>query len=215
MQWLQNDLPVILSAYGYGAVAVLLALESVGLPIPGATLLVGAAVYAGATQSLDIAGVIVAAIIGAAIGDNLAYWLGRRGVSTALRRYGRYVGLTERKLRLGASLFAQHGGKLVFAARFIAFLRVVTMYVAGISRMDWRRFALFNLAGSAAWALVFGVGAYHLGQQAHRLTGPLSLTLLVLGVTGAAAAALYFKRHIELLSVAAEVVSDRQASPPI
>jgi membrane protein DedA with SNARE-associated domain len=196
MQWIDHELPGLLSAYGYGAVAALLALESVGFPIPGATVLIAAAVYAGATDRLDIALVIAAAVAGAVTGDNAAYWLGRRTASDLLRRYGPYVGLTDRKLRLGAALFRRHGGKVVFAARFIAFLRVVTMYGAGISRMDWRTFALFNLAGSAAWALVFGAGAYHLGQQAHRLSGPVSVALLIAGAAGLAVAALVVRRHI-------------------
>jgi membrane protein DedA with SNARE-associated domain len=211
MQWIDHELPRLLSAYGYGAVAALLTLESIGFPIPGATVLIAAAVYAGATDRLDISLIVAAAVAGAVIGDNAAYWLGRRTAATFLGRYGPYVGLTDRKLRLGAALFQRHGGKVVFAARFIAFLRVVTMYAAGISRMDWRSFVLFNLAGSAAWALVFGVGAYHLGQQAHRVSGPVSVALLVAGLAGLAAAAVALKRHIDPPSAEA---GPAVASPP-
>ncbi len=213
MQWLQNDLPGLLSTYGYGAVAVLLALESIGFPIPGATVLVAAAVYAGVTQGLDILGIVAAASMGTMIGDNVAYWLGRSAAYGLLRRYGRYIGLTDRKLRLGAYLFQRHGGKVVFVARFVAFLRVVTMYVAGISRMDWHRFIMVNLAGSAAWALVFGVGAYLLGQQAHRLTGLVSVVLLFLGIAVVSAAAIYLKRHLARLSAEAEVEFAEESDP--
>ncbi len=204
MQWIQNDLPGFLSIYGCWAVAALLILESIGLPIPGATVLVTAAIYAGVTQSLDIEGIIAAASLGAVIGDNMAYWLGRTTGLGLLHRYGRYAGLTESRLEVGAYLFQRHGGKLVILARFVAFLRVLTMYVAGISRMEWPRFVLFDLAGSVAWALVFGFGAYQLGQQAQRLTGSVSLVLLLLAAASIAAAVLLAKRHMERLSAEAE-----------
>jgi membrane protein DedA with SNARE-associated domain len=213
MQWLQNDLPGLLSTYGYGAVVVLLALESIGFPVPGATVLVATAVYAGATQGLDIVGVVAAASMGAMIGDNLAYWIGRSAAFGLLRRYGRFVGFTDRKLRLGAYLFQRHGGKVVFLARLVAFLRVVTMYVAGISRMDWHRFVMVNLAGSVTWALVFGIGAYFLGQHARRLTGLVSLVLLSLGIVGIATAAISLKRHLERLSTEADLVLTERSDP--
>ncbi len=137
------------------------------------------------------------------IGDNAAYWLGRITPDSLLKRYGRYVGLPDKKLRFGRYLFQQHGGKVVFVARFIALLRVVTMYVAGIIRMDWHRFVMFNLAGSMAWALVFGAGAYRLGQHAHRLMGPVSLVLLAYGLVGISAAAVFVELHIEQISAEA------------
>ncbi len=88
MFWFQTNLHDLLSTYGYGGVALLLALESLGFPVPGATVLVAAAVYAGAAQNLDISGVIVAASVGAIVGDNLAYWIGRLAGYPLLARYG-------------------------------------------------------------------------------------------------------------------------------
>lgn len=205
IQWLHNDLPSLLSAYGYGAVVVLLVLESIGFPIPGSTVLVAASIYAGATQTLDIGGVIIAASIGAVIGDNIAYWLGRKTGYSLIKRYGCYSGLAERKLKLGRYLFRLHGGKIVFFARFIAFLRVLTMYLAGINRMAWHRFVVVNAAGSVAWALVFGGGGYLLGQQAHRVTELVSIALLALSVLALAGAFIFIRGHLARLSAEAEL----------
>ena len=119
-----HELDLLLTTYGYWAVLLLVALESTGIPVPGESVLLAAAVYAGTTHRLQIALVIVAAAAGAVIGDNLGYLAGREGGSRLLGRWGRYVGLDERKLRLGRYLFEKHGGKAVFFGRFVAILRV-------------------------------------------------------------------------------------------
>lgn len=102
--------------YGYVVVALIVALESMGLPLPGETVLIAAAVYAGVTHRLSIVPLIGAAAFGAVLGDNLGFWIGRRFGFALLRRYGHFVGLDERRLKLGRYLFDRHGGKVVSLA---------------------------------------------------------------------------------------------------
>jgi membrane protein DedA with SNARE-associated domain len=184
MAWFHAELPSWLASYGYGAVAVLIALESLGLPVPGATVLVAASLYAGATDGLDIAGVILAAGAGALVGDNLAYWVGRTAGYGLLVRFGRYLGLTERRVKLGRHAFRRYGSWVVVLGRFVPVLRVLVTLLAGINGMGWTRFLLLNTTGVIAWAGVFGLGAYALGAQAHRLVEPVGAVALVAGVTG-------------------------------
>src|SRR5919202_3857968 len=108
------DLTHLLSVYGYWAVLVAVGLESTGIPFPGETTLLVAAVYSGTTHRLNIVGVIAAAAAGAILGDNLGFWVGREGGFRLLRRYGTYIRLDERKLKLGQYLFHQPGAKAVF-----------------------------------------------------------------------------------------------------
>lgn len=175
---LLEDLPVMIVTYGYWFVAGIIALESMGLPLPGETTLVAAAVYAGTTHELDIVLVIAAAAAGAVIGDNIGFWIGRHvGFPLALR-YGRYIRLTEGRLKLGQYLFLRHGGKVVFFGRFVALLRILAAFLAGTNRMPFPKFFLYNLSGGVVWALVFGLGAYVLGDQVQRLFGAAGLFVL-------------------------------------
>src|SRR5689334_23332722 len=120
-----ETLQSLISSYGYVAVGGIVALESMGLPLPGEATLIAAALYAGATHDLDIGFVIAAAAIGAVVGDNAGYWIGREVGYPLLYRYGRYLGLTESRLKLGQYLFREHGGKIVFFGRFVAVLRAL------------------------------------------------------------------------------------------
>lgn len=189
--WLQ----ALISTHGAWAVGVLVGLESLGLPLPGETALVAAAIYAGTTGDLSITGVLAAALLGAVLGDSAGFLIGRAVGWPLLLRHGRRVGLTPERLGVGRMLFHRHGGKVVFVGRFIAFLRVLAASLAGASGMAWPRFAAFNVAGAVVWVAVFGGGAYLLGTQAHRLLGPLGLAALALGVAGVATGMLLVRRE--------------------
>jgi membrane protein DedA with SNARE-associated domain len=114
---ISNQLADLISAHGYWIVAVVVALESMGIPAPGETALVTAAIFAGTTQRLNIAWVIVAAAIGAIVGDNVGYVIGRRFGHSMLLRYGHLVRIDMKRIKLGQYLFARHGGKVVFFGR--------------------------------------------------------------------------------------------------
>ena len=177
-----STLTHLLATYGYLAVLLFVAIESTGIPFPGETMLLVAAIDAGTTHQLSIVLVIVAAASGAILGDNLGFWVGREGGYRLLRRFGRYIRLEERRLKLGQYLFLKHGGKVVFFGRFVAVLRAWAAFLAGTNRMPWPRFLLFNAAGGIDWATFYGLGGYLLGDNIHRLVGPLGIVLLVLAV---------------------------------
>ena len=168
----------LVATYGYLAVALGVGLESMGLPIPGETILVVAAVYAATHAGLNIWLIVVAASAGAIVGDNLGYWLGWRFGYPLLLRYGRRLGLSDGRIKVGQYLFLRYGGKVVFLGRFVALLRILAAFLAGVNRMDWRSFLLANALGGVTWAAVFALGAYTLGTIALRLQGVLGPILL-------------------------------------
>src|ERR671939_1202501 len=139
-----------------------------------------AAVYAGTTHRLIIVGVIAAAAAGAILGDNLGFWVGREGGFRLLRRYGTYLRLDERKLKLGQYLFRQHGAKVVFFGRFVAVLRTWAAFLAGTNRMPWSRFLPYNAAGGIVWATIYGTGGHYLGKNVNRLAGPVGIATVII-----------------------------------
>jgi membrane protein DedA with SNARE-associated domain len=199
-----SDLTHFLTMYGYWAVLLFVAIESTGIPFPGETMLLVAAIYAGRTQRMSLLLVIVAAAAGAILGDNVGFWVGREGGYRLLRRYGRFIRLDERKLKLGQYLFSKHGGKVVFFGRFLAVLRAWAAFLAGTNRMRWDRFLLFNALGASVWATVYGLGGYFLGDNVHRLTGPVGIVTIVLAVCLIIAFLLFVRRNEHRLEDEAE-----------
>ena len=199
-----TDLLHFLNTYGYWAVLVFIAIESTGIPFPGETMLLIAAIYAGTTHRLSILLVIVAAASGAILGDNIGFWVGREGGFRLLRRYGRYIRLDERKLKLGLYLFRKHGGKVVFFGRFVAVLRAWAAFLAGTNRMRWPPFLLFNALGGIVWATVYGLGGYFLGANIHRLVGPIGTITIVLAALIIIASLVFVWRNERKLEEEAE-----------
>lgn len=185
-----------LGDYGYAAVFVLVAVESVGVPVPGETMLIVAALYAGATGDLSIWLVAAVAAAGAIVGDNLGYAVGRHGGWRLLRRYGHYVRLDERKLKLGRYLFIRHGGKVVFFGRFVGILRTYSAALAGANHMRFRRFLAFNAAGGVIWALIYALGYYYLADLIDRVGTPASIALIAISVVVAVTILLAIRRNI-------------------
>jgi membrane protein DedA with SNARE-associated domain len=172
-----SDIQHLLVTYGYLAVFLIVAVESMGVPVPGEVTLMAASIYAGTTHHLAIAVVILVAIAGAILGDNVGYLMGRKGGARLLHRYGKYVRLDEPKLRLAQHLFDRHGGKMVFFGRFLPILRIWAGFLAGTHAMPWRRFLVFNAAGGATWAAAMGLGAYTFGHTAARVGGIVGFVL--------------------------------------
>jgi membrane protein DedA with SNARE-associated domain len=181
---LSAQIQPLIAAYGLWAVFLIVMLESAGVPMPGETALVSAAVFAGVTGDLDILVVIAVATCAAIIGDNIGFWVGRRHGLPLIRRYGRYVGLDERRLALGDLLFERHGASIVFFGRFVAFLRIFAALLAGVHKFGWGRFLLFNALGAIVWATTFGVGGYLFGDTITKLSGPLGVVAFILAVAG-------------------------------
>ena len=154
----------VLDHYGYLAVGGFVLLEDFGIPVPGETILIAAAVYAGAGR-LSVIGVGLIAFLAAVIGDNLGYAIGRFGGRALVLRYGRYVMLTSERLDKAEGFFRRHGGKVVVAARFIEGLRQANGIVAGTARMPWRQFLTFNAIGAALWVGVWTSVGYLAGNH--------------------------------------------------
>ena len=204
MSFLQG-LPIsdLIAHYGYLAIFVVVALESAGVPMPGETILISSAVYAGSTGQLNIVLIVAAAAAAAILGDNVGYWVGRRWGMPLLLRYGHLIALDHGRLKLGQYLFREHGGKIVFFGRFTAMLRAYAAVLAGVNKLDARRFMLFNGLGGLAWAGIMGFGAYACGRQIEHIVGPVGLALLAFVIFGGLALWLFMKRHEERLLVKA------------
>jgi membrane protein DedA with SNARE-associated domain len=167
-------------------------------------MLLVASIYAGTTHRLAIPLVIAAAAAGAILGDNLGYWVGREGGYRLLRRYGHYIHVDERRMKLGQYLFRKHGGKVVFFGRFIAVLRAWAAFLAGTNRMSWAAFLLYNALGGITWATLYGLGGYFLGDNVHRLTGPIGPITMALGLLITIASLVFTRRHERRLEEEAE-----------
>ena len=119
---LLGELQQLVNAHGYWVVALVVGLESMGLPLPGETILVHAAIYAATEPNFNVGVVITVAAFGAIVGDNAGYWLGLRYGYGLLLRYGERIGMFEPRIKLGQYLFLKHGVKGVFLGRFVALL---------------------------------------------------------------------------------------------
>ena len=201
-----HDLPIadLIAHYGYLAIFVIITLESAGLPLPGETVLLTSAAYAGSTGNINIAVVVAIAATAAILGDNAGYWVGRRWGLPLLLRKGHLIGLDHGRLKLGQYLFRRHGGKIVFFGRFTAMLRAYAAVLAGVNKLDARRFMAFNALGGVAWASIMGFGAYLCGRSIENVMGPVGLGLLAFVLLGAVGLWLFMRRHEARLMVAAE-----------
>jgi membrane protein DedA with SNARE-associated domain len=204
----------LIATHGYWVVAAIVALESMGIPAPGETALVTAAIYAGTTHRLSIALVIAAAALGAIVGDNVGYVAGRQFGYRLLLRYGPRLKLGPPRIKLGQYLFARHGGKVVFFGRFVAVLRAVAALLAGINCMPWKRFLFFNAAGGVVWAAVFGLGGYVFGQQIERVKRPFAIVGVGLAIAATVAFGWFVRRHEAALQAEADRMLPGPLSPP-
>jgi membrane protein DedA with SNARE-associated domain len=160
--------------YGLAALFLIVMLESSGVPLPGETALVAAAIFA-SQGNLNIAEVIAVAAAAAIVGDNIGYWLGRIGGRRLLERLGPIERWSKPGLEWGEKFFERHGGKTIFIARFVAVLRVTAAWLAGISEMTWWRFFVWNAAGGICWAILVGLVAYYAGHAAADAIGHYGL----------------------------------------
>jgi undecaprenyl-diphosphatase len=167
------------SALGYVGLAALVGGESAGLPIPGETALVAAAVLASQGR-LSLAPVVAVAAASAIAGDNVGYLIGRLGGRRLLARPGRALATRRRLLRRGEAFFERHGPPAVLIGRWLPWLRMSVAWLAGAAGMRWPRFLVWNAVGGAAWAASVGVAAYLLGRAASVVLGGAGLVMLAL-----------------------------------
>jgi membrane protein DedA with SNARE-associated domain len=190
-----HSLHGLFEQYGYIAIFLGVMLESIGLPLPGESLMIAAALYAASTHRLDIFVLVPLAAAGAICGDQIGYFLGRWIGYRLLARWGRKIGLSDERLELGRFLFRKYGAAVVFLGRFVAFLRTFAALLAGANRMPWHSFLLWNALGGICWTALYGFGAYGLGDAAKRIRGPVGIGLGVVGGLALLAIVVFVRRN--------------------
>jgi membrane protein DedA with SNARE-associated domain len=194
----------LIESYGYLAVFILVALESLGVPLPGETALIVAATYAGATHRLNPVLIFLVGSAAAIIGDTCGYWIGDKGGYPLLKRYGSKVRLDEGKLKVARYLFSRHGGSMVFFGRFVSVLRTYAAFLAGVNKMRYRRFILFNASGGIIWCAIYTFGAYWFGSSLTKISGPVGLALLGGAVIVVVVVVVLIRRKMSVIAERAE-----------
>jgi membrane-associated protein len=174
-----------LAHYGYWTVAVALLLENAGVPVPGETILLLASFLAYSEHHLHVGYIILVGICAATIGDNLGFAIGHHGGRPLLERYQHIFRIPRRTLARGEQLFRRYGAATIFVARFVVGMRIIAGPLAGVLRMDWRKFAIYNFLGAALWVSVISSVGYFFGKywdDLMRVMHGLNLVLLVVAV---------------------------------
>jgi membrane protein DedA with SNARE-associated domain len=184
-----NALSSPLQHYGVWAIGLLIMLEDFGIPVPGETILIAGAVYAGAGR-LNVLAVGVVGFIAAIIGDNIGFAIGHFGGRALALRWGKYVFLTEERLNKAEDFFDRRGAIVITFARFVEGLRQANGIIAGITGMHWLRFLIFNAIGAALWVATWVSLGYlagnHIGTIYHYITlysyyALIALAVLIVG----------------------------------
>lgn len=203
----------LLATYGYLAVFLFVMIESSGIPFPGETMLITAAAYAG-TGRLLIPFVIASAAAGAILGDNIGYIVGRTGGRVIVDRYGKYVHLDARKVKIAERFFDKHGDKTVFIGRFIAVLRAWAAFLAGVNRMHWLKFFAFNAAGGITWSVLYGTLAFELGKSLQdKLFTWIGRGGLILAAIAAIVVFVLHKRGVKFMNLEEQTVDQSEPNP--
>jgi membrane protein DedA with SNARE-associated domain len=197
----------LIHEYGLIAVALIIGLECLGVPVPGETALLGAAIYAGTKHDLNINAVILTAASAAILGRMIGYVIGHEFGYWLLLRYGQYVGLTTGRIKLGQYLFLRYGGKIIFIAQFVPVLRTLAGPFAGANLMPWGNFMFANVVSSAVWAAVYGYAAYWAGGAFERLQGRIVVPLVLIAAIALISGAFFVRqREAQLISEAERAI---------
>jgi membrane protein DedA with SNARE-associated domain len=194
----------LIDTYGYMAVFLLVGAESLGIPVPGETALIVAGTYAGHTHRLNPWIIFLVASAAAIIGDNIGFWIGDKGGYRLARRYGHWVRLDEHKLKIARYVFDIHGPKVVFFGRFVSILRTYAAFLAGTSRMRWRKFLPANAAGGIVWAGIYTLAAYLAGNALQRASHTIDLIIVGVAVLAVAGVIFVVRHQIAKLGLLAE-----------
>jgi membrane protein DedA with SNARE-associated domain len=184
----------LVETFGYPLLFVVVMAESSGVPVPGETGLIAAALLASRGR-MHIELVIPIAALAAIVGDNVGYGIGRKGGRWLLERPGRFESHRKQALALGEPFFQKHGPKAVFFGRFILGLRVWASWLAGATKMRWRSFFAWNAMGGICWATAIGLIAYFLGSAASNAIEAFGIYGLVAVLVGGVALRIAYKRH--------------------
>jgi membrane-associated protein len=158
-----------LAEYGYWTVAAALLLENAGLPVPGETILLLASFLAYSEHKLHLPSIILVGICAATVGDNIGFLVGFYGGRPLLERYRKTLHVQPAMIARGEDMFKRNGSATIFAARFIAGLRVIAGPLAGVLHMPWRKFVIANFLGAALWVTVISGAGYIFGKHWEKL----------------------------------------------
>lgn len=167
--WIFNLVRGFFGEHGYLTVFVALLLENAGIPVPGETILLFAAFLAFDEQELRLGYIILVAIAAATLGDNAGYLLGRRGGRKLLERYQHVFHIRQSFIDYGEQLFKKRGSVTIFLARFIFGMRIIAGPLAGVLKMPWRQFVIFNFLGATVWVTVISMVGYFFGENWEQL----------------------------------------------
>jgi membrane-associated protein len=180
--------------HGYWAVAVALLLENAGIPVPGETVLLLASFLAYSQRELQIGWIIVVGTVACALGDNLGFAIGHYGGRPILERYQNIFRIRDETLARGERLFSHYGAVTIFFARFVFGMRIIAGPLAGVLRMPWRKFLLYNVLGAAAWVSLISAAGYLFGRHWQRLMHDLKVFDIVIAVVVAFVLAIWWWR---------------------
>jgi membrane protein DedA with SNARE-associated domain len=164
-----------LAQYGYWALGTILLLENIGIPVPGETILLLASFLAYSHGQLQLGWIIFVGTLAATVGDNLGYAIGHRGGRPLLEKYQRFFRISSQTLAKGDELFSRYGSVTVLFSRFVLGLRIIAGPLAGVLRMPWRIFVLFNFLGAALWVSVISCVGYLFGRHWERFAHDLKI----------------------------------------
>ncbi|HEX4213683.1 MAG TPA: DedA family protein [Candidatus Dormibacteraeota bacterium] len=176
------DLNKLPAGPAYGLILGIVALEYLGIPVPGETALIAGAILAATLHQLSIGWVIAAATVGALIGGNIGFSIGYWGGAPVLVRVAGPLRISEGRLKVGRYLFMRYGAGVIVLGRFLVVLRAYVSFLGGLNRMGWIRFEIANLIGGILWANLIGLGYYLAGSVIRRFSGPVELGLIVFAV---------------------------------
>jgi membrane protein DedA with SNARE-associated domain len=194
MHWIVETARYYLQTYGYWAVLVALLGENAGLPLPGETILILASFLAYQGEHLRLPWVILTGVCACTMGDNVGYWIGRRGGRPLLERWKYVFRIGDDTIKAGEDFLARRGMMAIFLARFIAGMRIVAGPLAGVLGMEWKHFLIANAAGAIAWVMVISCVGYFFGSQYEALAGVVKKTELAI-LLAVVLLAVYFWRH--------------------
>lgn len=195
--WLFQVLADHFREWGYWTVPAVLLLENAGVPLPGETVLLFASFLAYEEHKLHLPYIILLATAACTLGDNLGYLLGHFGGRPLLKRYQHVFRIRDRTIRRGERLFARHGHVAIFFARFIFGMRIIAGPLAGVLRMPWRQFVVFNFLGAAAWVTIISLLGYFFGSQWNTLVRVMGRVNLVIAIVVLALLVFVWHRYRE------------------
>jgi membrane protein DedA with SNARE-associated domain len=190
-----NSLSSPLEHFGLWAIFLLVLVEDFGIPVPGETVLIAGAVFAGSGR-LNVVAVALIGFAAAVVGDNIGYGIGRFGGRVLVERWGRYVFLTPERLDKAETFFQRHGAKIITVARFIEGLRQANGIIAGITNMHWLRFLIFNALGAALWVGAWVSIGYFAGQHIAGIYNAITTYSLYVAIAAVVLIAALVVRHL-------------------